>query len=296
MNIASITCYCNEKFRLKEWVKYSKKYIDSIRLHIIVNNGKPEDRDYLNEYFPNSIIINSNNKSLTNAINRGIRYALKDDKIDTILLIANDFTSTNDDIKKLYDFLQSDNYSVVAPVVLQKDSNLIEAYGQTIKRYTLRFYGNFKNIDIKDKSIPDKLIVNTVPGGFNLSRRKYYEDVGLQDESLEMYADEIDNGIRAQKYNKIIAVTKSVVSHHQHTLPKGKKYRNRMAGFYVGRNYVFLAKKHYGLLTVMICTVSQLTTGSKVLIGDIVKLRGWDKLVYRIYFFIGIFSGLINKR
>ena len=36
-------------------------------------------------------------------------------------------------------------------------------------------------------------------GGMNLGKREFYEKVGLQDEKLFMYSDEVDIGTRAKK-------------------------------------------------------------------------------------------------
>jgi hypothetical protein len=39
MKIASVTIYCNERFRLEAWKEYYAGYRDELYLHVIVNNG-----------------------------------------------------------------------------------------------------------------------------------------------------------------------------------------------------------------------------------------------------------------
>ena len=52
MKIAAITIYCNERFRADAWRKYYEEYKDDLYLHVIVNNGNPEETEYLQELFP----------------------------------------------------------------------------------------------------------------------------------------------------------------------------------------------------------------------------------------------------
>ena len=81
MNIASITVFCNELFRLDNWINYYNEYKDSIALHVIVNNGFEEDSTILKEKFPDSIVLNTSKNNLVHAYNIGMIYILKNKNI-----------------------------------------------------------------------------------------------------------------------------------------------------------------------------------------------------------------------
>ena len=90
MNVASITLYHNEDFRLDNWVKLYNEYKDEIYLHIIVNNGNKEDMPMLRERFPNSHILYSESSNMTHSYNMGVLEAMKYPEIDAIMQITND--------------------------------------------------------------------------------------------------------------------------------------------------------------------------------------------------------------
>ena len=79
-----------------------------------------------------------------------------------------------------------------------------------------------------------------------MAKRAFYETVGLQDENLFMYNDEIDMFYRSSKINWKEAVTKTAVSWHQHiSYPSSNDLATKMA-FLNGRNRVYIIKKHQG--------------------------------------------------
>lgn len=295
MNIASVTVFCNEKFRLNNWVNYSKEYQNCIYKRIIVNNGQKSDNKILQEFFPKAEIIFSYGKSLTKAYNIGIKLGLSDPKVDSILLIGNDQTFTTNDLSGLHRILFNESFYVVAPVILQKDSKKIELVGQTIRYKNLKLIPRFKNKSINDIPQNNYTIVDAVPGGFNLSKREFYEICGLLDEDLFMYSEEIDTAIRARKNGFKIAVVNNIFSWHQHKYHTKKKYRSPMAGFYLGRNEIMLAKKHFNVYIVLNTFFSRLYSGLKRLSGDIIKMRSIDHFKYSIYFIYGVFYSIIKR-
>ncbi|MDD2583303.1 MAG: hypothetical protein PHR66_15055, partial [Desulfuromonadaceae bacterium] len=196
MNIASITVYCNEEFRLNNWINYYKEYKSEIYKHIVINNGIKEDTIKLQKFFPDSIVLFSPNKALTNAYNVGLRLILNEKEIDAIMLIGNDVKFPKGNVTKLYNFLNSnEKFGMVAPIIMKKDSEEVECCKLGIEKKPLKFniYNDLATINILDDGTIQS---DTVSGGLNMSRRKFYETVGLQDEKLFMYADEIDMGLR----------------------------------------------------------------------------------------------------
>lgn len=129
---------------------------------------------------------------------------------------------------------------MVAPVVLKKDSEVIESVGCFISRYLFLkepYVGS-----VCDALGFNSFVCETVAGGMNLARREFYEQVGLQDNLLFMYSDEVDMGLRAKKLGVNLAVTTEAKAWHQHLNAGGGKHRMFYTSYLMGRNKVYLAK------------------------------------------------------
>lgn len=295
MKIASITVYCNEDFRLTNWVNYYKEYKDEVYKHIIINNGIEGDTNKLKSIFPDSLVFYSPQKALTSSYNIGLREALSHAEIDAIMLIGNDIKIPKGNVFKLYNFLKSNtSYGMVAPVILAKDSNLIEIFGAVINNKNLSFIHQKRGLSISEV-VEEFLITDSVPGGMNLASREFYEKVGLQDEKLFMYSDEIDTGIKAKKNNFLLAATKNVVSWHQHTNKSNALIRDPMAAYLIGRNEIYLARKYFGIRVVLSTTILRLIRSIRLILAVYLKKMTEDNKKYAKYYFKGVFAGIFNR-
>ena len=245
MKVAMVTVTYNDDYKFKEWCQWYDEYKSEIDLHIIVDNGS--EQEYLNmvkEHFTESIIIErQNNGGSTAAYNDGLRVALEDKNIDAIFFLGNDLRMKPGSVKLLYDFLYSDEkLGMVAPLMLRKDSDIIEAYGIAVNRIGKT---HFRYSGGKAKDIPQPSeYVDFVPGGCSFSKREFYEKVGFQDEALFMYGDEIDMYYRSKKVGYKQGVVRDAVVWHQHIrTPKLNTGPDWMA-FISGRNRVYLIRKH----------------------------------------------------
>ena len=109
---------------------------------------------------------------------------------------------------------------MVEPILLAKDSDIVEDFGNEISRY-LQMKPFAVGQDIGNLTGDEVRTVFTVTGGMNLAKREFYEIVGLQDDLLFMYSDEVDMGIRAKHCGFTMAVTKNIQAWHQHINPGG---------------------------------------------------------------------------
>ena len=243
MRIALITVTRNDDFRFEEWCSY---YKDDIYLHIIVDDAsEPEYVDRIKSYFTSSVVIERKVNGGSNAaVNDGLKYALKDPEVDAIMVLDNDIKCSTGFFPTLHSFLFSDDkLGMVGPIVLRKDSNIIEDYGVTIRLLTTSM--NEQGGSLEDIPEGDERYVDAIAGGITMAKRSFYETVGLQDETIFMYCDERDMCYRARKFGYKMGVTKNAVSWHQHILGKsaGKKLRS---DFLIARNRVYLQKKYLG--------------------------------------------------
>ena len=244
MKIASITIYCNERFRLEAWKEYYAGYRDELYLHVIVNNGDASETTVLRESFPDSLILESPTRNMMASYNLALRKILEDPEVDAIAQIVNDIRLSPGCFSGLYGYLFSDpSLAMVSPVLLRKDSDIIDCYGCAIDPGNLDFIHCDAGRD--RKGIPEETrLVSGLPAGIFLARRSLYEQFGFQDERLEMYCDEVDMGIRIARMGYRLGATGRVQAWHQHVNPGEKKQRSPRAGFLMGRNQVYLARKH----------------------------------------------------
>lgn len=290
MKIAMITVTYNDGYKFDEWCRWYEEYKSEIDLHIIVDNGSSPD--YLNQvkdYFKESIIVErKTNGGSTAAYNDGLRIALEDKDVDAIFFLGNDLRVKPGSVRNLYNYLYSDEkLGMVAPVMLRKDSDEIEAYGVDVNRLGVSHF-RYKGKKISDITLPSEYVC-FVPGGCSLSKRAFYEKIGLQDEALFMYGDEIDMYYRSKKEGFKQGVCKSAIVWHQHIrAPKLETSHDWMA-FISGRNRVYLIKKHRkpiaGFVYFIVTTVNELLA--------YIKHYG-DKSIRRSeeYKFKGIICGL----
>lgn len=295
MKVAAVSLTRNDDFRLPFWMDYYDEYKDEIYEHIVVDNGSnAEYLSLLKKAFPNSTIIELGyNGGCTGAYNAGIRHALQNPDIDAILLIGNDVKIERGGITKLYKLLYSDEkIGMVGPVVLKKDSDIIDWFG---------FHLNYKNgiskglyskrriVDVGEQTIE----VSYVAGGANMSRREFYEEegVGLQDENLFMYGDERDMAIRASLKGYKEVATSEVKSWHQH-IDKIGNHRDPRTSYLVARNHIYIGKKYFSKYVqykeLSYCLLIQII----LFIRDIVAK---ERRKHFYYYLKGVWAGLKNN-
>ena len=253
MKVAVITVTRNDIYRFEEWCQYYEEYKKDIYLHIIVDDAS--DIEYSNkikEYFKDSLIIRRDKNGGSNAaLNDAISHILTNNKeVDAIFVLDNDIKLKEGCIEALYNYLYSDEkLGMVGPLVLRKDSDIIEDFGVRLTMVDTVFI----NSGDKAELIPQNktMYVDVVPGGINMCKRSYYENVGLQDETIFMYCDERDMAFRTKKAGLFNGVTSSAVAWHQHKYcpPVGKRLRSM---FLLSRNRIYLQKKHKGFFAALI--------------------------------------------
>lgn len=271
MKIAVIQITYNDDYKFKEWCGWYEEYKNEIDVHIVVDNGsKPEYLAQVKSYFKDSVIIERTfNGGCTAAYNDGIRYALQDPEIDAISLLANDIKVAPGFFKTLYDFLYSkDEYGMVGPVFLFKDSETkVSTFGDAINRFGIPHL-TYRRMEWGE--LPESQEIAYMGGGCNLSKRAFYEKVGLQDENLFMYNDEMDMYFRAIKCGFKEASIKYAKAWHYHisnNQSDDKDMPYKMA-FINGRNRVYIIKKHFSVIKGALFFIYMLATETIVLLRD----------------------------
>ena len=245
MKVAAITITLNDDYKFEEWYSHYSEYKSELYKHIIIDNGS--EKAYLDKVkskFSDSIIIDrGSNGGCTLAYNDGIKLALSDPDVDSILLIGNDIRLAPNSISTLYDYLYSSNdLGMVSPILLSKNSDIVECYGCRNSYFNEMIQLN-KHNHISEVGETSK-IVDYVPGGINLSKIDFYKTVGLQDENLFMYCDEYDMYRRSRLKQIKMGVIKSAIAWHQHINPNNSVVRSPAMAVLNLRNCIYVARKH----------------------------------------------------
>ncbi len=293
-----VTITRNDDCRFREWVEHYEEYKSELYLHIIVDNASSDEYQLkLKESFPDSIIIELGfNGGCTIAYNAGIKAALNNPQVDAIALIANDIRMAPGNLTSLYSFLKKDaRFGMVYPIILEPNlgSNTIGFYGFTVDKKRMQLVNRHPKALIE--SLPDFDIVESGPGGANLACREFYEVVGLQDENLFMYCDEVDTGIRGANAGFKLAVTKHSQCWHMHINPPGRRLKNNMAPFLMARNKVYLAKKYAGKWAAFKVFVYWFLVSVRFLAANTITLKDRETFSYSYAFMRGSVAGITGN-
>ncbi len=216
-------------------------------LTVIVDNGS-EDGTYeaLHGRHPSLVLIrNATNQGYAGGTNTGIRWAL-DHGAQYLLLANNDTEMTPDLITELVRVAESDaRIGVVGArnVLMADPARLWGAYG-------VLSYGPFlvSNRGNRRRDRPAWQIIKDVDwviGNGALWRREAIEQIGLLDESLFAYHDDVDLCMRARRagYRVVYAGTAAIV----HKGGSSSDYTQRHVfpvHYFLGRNGVVLARRY----------------------------------------------------
>lgn len=295
MKIATITVFCNERFRVPKWKEYYEGYKADIYLHVIVNNGDPEDTSYLKEEFPESLILTCPTNNLLAAYNMGLAEVLKDDSVDAISQITNDIKLSDHAFLLLYKKLyENDKLAMVSPILLNKDSEYIDLMGAEINFNTLFFrhiHIGEKISDVKE----DFVICTGLPAGIFLSKRGFYEKHGFQDETIFMYSDEVDMGIKAQKSGLKMACYKDICAWHQHENRPGTNSRSPLSSYFSGRNPIFIAKKYHQRKQIICTELYHIQRSITLFLACIIHHKSREYYIDAYAFFKGTIAGILNN-
>ena len=247
MKIACITITMNDDVRLEQWKTLYNEYKDELAYHIIVDNAsRKEYKDKLHHSFPNSIIIErETNGGCTGAYNDGIKYALDKTDCDSIAIICNDTKTFPNYFSEQYKYLFSDDkLGMVSALSLKRDTDVIAEYGHHLS-YVMTQKEEYRGEKIDN--VPETRYVEMVAGGANLAKRAFYEQCGLQDDKLFMYADELDTAIRAKQNGFKIGVTTKAIRMHYHIAIGDNFDRPYSAYYLMRRNRLYVTRKYFGL-------------------------------------------------
>lgn len=297
--IAAMTVFCRERFRLDAWKHYYSEYKDSLSLHVIINNGDPDDTEILKKEFPESVVLESKNSNLLAAYNVGLKYIFTQKNVNAIMQITNDVEFAPDSIHKMFRYLELHaDVGAVGPALCKAHSDIIESAG-------FRFYSPFSyqrplisNITftaLNDNRAANETILKAsfVPAGAFMVRRNAWEKVGLQDEKLNMYQDERDFALRLQKEGYSEVALLYVQAWHQHVNAPGRRGRRLYVSYYASRNTIYVTRKHFGNFWAIIEGILSISYNLALSVYHLLRLRT-SVIIFDLIRIKGLWHGLLG--
>jgi len=245
MKIIAVTPAYNEDHYLAEFRRHADVCSAGISEHIIVDDGS--GRGYvaeLHRMFPECTVRERVDRGgLAAAINDGIRVALEHDA-DAVLLLVQDISILGESVAAMARVLQErPRAGIVGPVLVDRDGTTIQEFGGVVDPRTLDVTKLFAG-ERDNARLPRLQQVQFVAGGVNLVRGDVFRQIGLLDERLFMYGDELDFGMRARARGWELVVTRAARASHEH-YGDDSVLRPRPV-FLMTRNQLWLVRKHLG--------------------------------------------------
>lgn len=261
-----------------------------MNIHIYIFDNSEDRRIFmqlknnLSCYFNVSVEKNEKNIGFAKAANKGIIKSLEKG-VDYILLLNDDAFIDKDCMKKLIEALENNNKALLAgpTIFYAKDTEKVWHTGGYLNRFlTIK-------IPYKNKKVPKEFLkklsiqeVDFLTGCVLLIKREAFDKIGLFDENLFFYAEDLDYSIRVKKAGYKLLWVPYVFAWHDIDIIKGRTTPFVM--YHLAKSNIFVRKKHlsrlryfyYMLAHLLLLTpyrIFQVLIGSK----DFKSIYAWFK-------------------
>lgn len=239
---------------------------------IVVDNGSPDRTPALvREHFPKVRVIElPENRGFATACNAGIRAS----SAEIVVLLNNDVDADPSMLERLAaPFASDERLGSVAPLLLRPDG-LIDSVGLCADP-TLAGFPRHQGRSVDRAGLASPLLLGP-SGGAAAYRRAALDDVGMLDEAIFMYQEDLDLALRlrAGRWRATCAIDARGVHLGSASAGRRSAWQRRQAGF--SRGYLLRA---YGVLRSRqapraIATELLAGVGDLVLARDLASCRG----------------------
>ena len=243
---------------------------------IVVDDASPDDTlARLAEGFPAvEVIALERNSGFAAACNRGLAHATA----EVIVLVNNDVEAAPTMLEELLAPFSNDRVGSASPLLLRPDGR-IDAFGITAD-VTVAGFQRLHGAPLEQFVAPMYRLLGPY-GAVAAYRRRALEEVGLLDERIFMYGEELDLALRLSAAGWIPAEAPAARGVHLGgaTAGRGSASQRERAGF--GRGYLLRAYGVFRGRHALRALVTELTVmlGDWVLSRDVAatrgRLRGW---------------------
>lgn len=241
---------------------------------IVVDDASPDDTlSRLRDYPEVDVVALGHNSGFAAACNAGIRHG----DSEFVILVNNDVESAPSMIAELVASLDSAPRAGSAVPVLTKPDGRVDAYGLCVDP-TLAGFTRFNGATVHEAESTIGWRLLGPYGAVAAFRRAALDEVGLLDEGIFMYGEELDLALRldAAGWSTVASPRARGVHLGGATSGRASATQRRRAGF--GRGYLLRA---YGVLTTR-HAVRAIVTEVIVCLGDLMLSRDFASARGRI--------------
>jgi hypothetical protein len=239
---------------------------------IIVDNASPDgDGERLKARFPNvDVLVTEGNLGYAGGNNRGIRHALNG-RAELILVMNNDILVEPSFLTSMVElFHKQPAAGIVTCKVLYKDQRdrIFSAAGSFSRLFCTGL--NHGGLFSASKRHTSECEVNFACGVLFLAKREVFQDVGLFDEELFMYFEDVEFSRRCNIRWKMFYTPLEVAYHKSGAGSRWNNYSPRYLYFHT-RNRIWVFSNESGLYRTYVLLFTMLNAMAKavVLLGNI---------------------------
>lgn len=170
-------------------------------------------------------LYNTENLGFTGGVNTGIRWALERD-FDGIALFNNDAVAKPNWLEELVKVYEKEKSGITTGLLLHEHGDTIDSTGDWYSTWGLPFP---RNRGEKTKNAPKAEFVFSATGGGSLYDPRMLREIGLFDEVLFAYYEDIDISFRAQLTGWKVCYTPTAIAYHK----QGATSKRMASGFTV---------------------------------------------------------------
>ncbi len=174
-------------------------------------------------------LYNRENLGFTGGVNTGIRWALKHG-FDGIALFNNDAIAAPNWLEELVKAHEQKKSGITTGLLLHEHGDTIDSTGDWYSTWGLPFP---RNRGDKASEAPAAEFVFSATGGGSLYEAKLFEEIGLFDDVLFAYYEDVDISFRAQLAGYSVWYTPSAVAYHK----QGATSNRMPSGFAVRQTF-----------------------------------------------------------
>ncbi|HEU0168809.1 MAG TPA: glycosyltransferase family 2 protein [Chloroflexota bacterium] len=205
---------------------------------VVVDNGSTDDslRLLADDYPEVRVIRWPENRGVAAAFNEGVRQCSG----ELLALLNNDMEVEPGWLQALVDALGADDRAgAAASKILFLDRRTIYSAGDFYGRDGIP--GNRGVREADEGQFDEPATIFGASGGASLFRRRLFDEIGLFDETLVSYLEDVDWNFRMQLAGWHAVYAPTAVAYHWGSATGGGK----LASYYCGRNFIRVLVKNY---------------------------------------------------
>jgi len=256
----------------------------------VVDNASSDDSaELVRRDFPDvGLIVNTTNTGFAGGCNTGLRHALAGDA-RYFVLVNSDTRADRDWLTELVAAAEGDARIGICQsmIYLADRPELINSAGNEAHYLAFGYCGHYMEED--RGQFATTVDVPFASGSSMLVRREVFDEVGLMDEDLFLYQEDLDLSWRARLAGWRVALAPKSKIYHEYSFS-----RNEMKFYYLERNRLLLCLQNYSPRSLAVLAPALI--GAEAAMVGYSLSEGWFKQKLRGYAWIAGHLGMVRAK